>query len=44
MIMNDLLSFPLALILGIFEWWQVGGIVVVVGMLVGLKIYKNKQM
>ena len=40
MIMNDLL----ALFGDFLEWWQVGGIAVVIGLIIGLKIYKSKQM
>lgn len=44
MIMNDGLQMPLAAAFWIFEWWQVGGIFVVIGMIIGLKIYRSKQM
>ncbi len=40
MIMNDLL----ALFGGFLELWQVGGIVVVIGLIIFLKIWKSKQM
>ena len=40
MITNDLL----ALFGGFLELWQVIGIVVVIGLIIGLKIYKSKQM
>lgn len=40
MVMNDLLAF----LGGFLEWWQMLGIVAVIGMIVGLKIYRSKQM
>ena len=39
MMMNELL----ALLFGL-QWWQIGGFAVVIGMVIGLKIYRSKQM
>jgi len=33
----------MGLILGLFEWWQIVLIVVLIAVLVGWKMYRNKQ-
>ena len=44
MIMNELLAMPLAAFSDYLGPWQIGGILLVVGLLIFLKIYKSKQM